>query len=93
MSLFDKDLRKGGKQFGKSPNENLVYFQEKYGKLVRIPWTPGRPTMVLVYDPHDMETIYRNEGQWPHRFGLEIVDYWRNQRKDIFKNFMGLTGQ
>lgn len=66
-------------------------FREKYGLLVRMEGMFGRPSVVMAFDPNDIETVYRTEGLYPHRMGLETFQYYRkNYRPDLFKESGGL---
>lgn len=52
----------------------------------------GRPAMVVSFDPAHYQLVYRNEGSWPVRRGIETFDYYRKHvRPDIFKDLGGLV--
>lgn len=94
QSLLSREFLPGGVLFNKSLPEINTYFKKKHGNLVRIPSVLRRPGMVFSYDPNDFEKVYRTEGPWPFRLGIETISYWRRQvRKDVFKNFHGLVDE
>ncbi|GLV43366.1 Cytochrome P450 49a1 [Carabus blaptoides fortunei] len=66
-------------------------FNEEYGQIVKLSNMKIRPDMVFLFDPKDIEMIYRNEGMWPQRYGMDsIVHYRLKVRKDIFQGQGGL---
>lgn len=68
--------------------------KEKYGNLVRFPGMLGRRPVVLSFDPDSFEKVFRTEGQWPIRRGLETFDYYRKHvRPDIFRGTGGLISE
>lgn len=67
------------------------YFQKKYGNIIKFSGGFGRSASIAIYDPEDMQKVYRNEGQYPERLGLDSWMYWRKTRNDLFKNFKGLV--
>lgn len=59
-----------------------------------MPGTFGRRDIVFCFDPNDFEKVYRNEGMWPERRGLDSVAYYRKHvRPDVFKNVSGLVSE
>lgn len=65
-------------------------FYRTYGNIVRITGLPGRKDMVMIFDPDDIEKVYRNEGQWPKRNALQSLGYYRTvTRRNIFKGTGG----
>ncbi|GLV43434.1 Cytochrome P450 301a1 [Carabus blaptoides fortunei] len=69
-------------------------FTKEFGNIVKLSGLKLRPDIVLCFEPEDIEKVYRNEGVWPHREGLESLIYYKlNIRNDIFKGEGGvLTG-
>ncbi|XP_071452702.1 probable cytochrome P450 49a1 [Hetaerina americana] len=64
---------------------------KKYGSIVRLEGFPGRPSMVVLFRPEDVETTLRNEGPWPIRSGMQGMQYYRNvTRKDFYKGGSGV---
>lgn len=48
----------------------------------------------MLLDSEHFETIYRNEGVWPNRLGIQTFDHYRKQiRPDVFKNMGGLISE
>lgn len=63
-----------------------------YGPISKFPGLFGKPDIVFTFDPKDMETVFRNEGQWPIRRGIDTFEYYRKTlRPDIFKKGSGLV--
>lgn len=63
----------------------------EYGPLTKLPGMFGRPDTLLAFDPEDFARIYRTEGIWPTRRGMETFTYYRKQvRPDLFHNMGGL---
>lgn len=93
-NLLSREFMPGGALFNCSLDTLQDYLFEKYGSLVRMPGIMDRPEMLFAYDPEDFKKVYRTEGQWPHRRGLETFTYFRkNVRPDLFGNFRGLVDE
>lgn len=57
-----------------------------------MPGMLGKPDMVFSFDPRHSETVYRTEGVWPKRTGIESFTYYRTEvRPDVFKGMGGLV--
>ncbi|XP_069671910.1 probable cytochrome P450 301a1, mitochondrial [Periplaneta americana] len=68
------------------------YLQKHYGDIAKLSGIPGRTDMVMVFDPDDIEKVFRNEGPWPIRETVECFVYYRSvTRKDIFQGVGGLV--
>lgn len=64
----------------------------EYGTLVKLPGLFGRATIIMTYDPAHFEKIFRTEGAWPKRRGIETFAYYRMKvRPDVFKGCGGLV--
>lgn len=51
----------------------------------------GKRDIVMTFDPNDYETLFRTEGPWPLRRGLETFQYYRQSvRPDVFQGIGGL---
>lgn len=63
--------------------------------MAKLPGIFGRRDVVFAFDPKDFERVYRTEGQWPIRRGLDTFSHYRqNVRPDVYKNMDGLiSGQ
>lgn len=65
---------------------------DTYGTVCRIPAMLGRPAMVFTFDPIINQKIYKAEGVWPNRRGMDTYEYYRKMvRPDIFKDVGGLV--
>ena len=54
----------------------------------------GRPEMVLTFSVNDAEKLFRFEGQFPYRRGIETFAYYRQKiRPDIFAEYGGLGSE
>lgn len=59
-----------------------------------MPGILGREPILLSFDPNDIETTFRNEGQWPERRGLEGLNYYRKTiRPEIYTEYGGLFAE
>lgn len=66
--------------------------REEYGKLAKFPGLFGQPDMIFTFEPNDVEKIFRNEGKYPARRGLDSLEYFRGTyRKDWFEKGAGLV--
>lgn len=89
-----RDFLPGGDFYNVDIDKVHEKIHKKYGPLVKMPGFLGRKEFVVSYEPEDFEKIYRTEGPWPYRMGLDTLSYWRrNVRKDIFKKFRGLVDE
>lgn len=65
---------------------------DDYGALTRLPAIFGRPALVISFEPDDFEKIFRTEGVWPMRRGIETFEYYRKKvRPEVFKGYAGLA--
>lgn len=88
-----KLFRPGGSLDGLDFNSMIDELQKRYGNLCKLPGLFGKSDLVFVFEPKDMETIYRTEGQYPMRQGFDSMIYYRTHwRKDVYKNTIGLLG-
>lgn len=87
-----KLFRSGGLMDGLDFFTVTSKLHERYGNICKLPGFLGRKDTVFVYDPDDIEKIFRNEGQYPIREGLDAVVHHRKvYRKDLYKNTIGLA--
>lgn len=64
---------------------------DEYGPIIKLPATMVKPPMLMLTDPNDFEMVFRTEGVWPTRVGIETFDHYRKDlRPDVFKNIGGL---
>ncbi|XP_037955925.1 cytochrome P450 12b1, mitochondrial [Teleopsis dalmanni] len=83
---------------GKLHNANLIdmhtILHSTYGDIFRIKGMLGKPDYVFTYNANDVEHVYRNEGVWPIRLGLDSFTYYRKvKRPDIFQGIGGLVSE
>ncbi|KAJ4434894.1 hypothetical protein ANN_23465 [Periplaneta americana] len=72
--------------------ELAQYFHKTYGNIAKLSGVPGKSDMVFIFDPDDIEKVFRNEGPWPIRDVVQGAVHYRNvTRKDIFKGVGGLA--
>ncbi|XP_045612773.2 probable cytochrome P450 49a1 [Procambarus clarkii] len=57
---------------------------EEYGPVVRIAKLAGDVDMVMVFQPEDTRRIFKAEGQYPVRPGLDILKHYRSRRPQWF---------
>ncbi|KAK9872103.1 hypothetical protein WA026_016148 [Henosepilachna vigintioctopunctata] len=68
-------------------------FYEQYGKIMKLSGLVGRPDLLFVYDPDEIEKIYRNEGPTPFRPSMPcLVKYKSEVRKEFFGDVGGVVG-
>ncbi|PSN42151.1 hypothetical protein C0J52_18993 [Blattella germanica] len=81
-----------GDTSGMNMKDFLKYMEEKYGDISRLTGIPGREDVVFVYNPMQIEKVFRNEGPWPIRDSVKCFVYYRNiTRKDVFQGVGGLV--
>lgn len=89
---FLRDFMPGGQYQDTSFFDYALEMRKCYGDIYVLPGLFGRPDMVMIFNTKDIETVYRNEGQWPHRQIFDSVGYFREKIKgDFFKDTMGLV--
>jgi cytochrome P450 family 12 len=65
---------------------------KEYGPIAKFSGLEPKNDFVFLYDPKDIETVFRNDGLWPMRPPIQSFDYYRKHtRKDFFKGVGGLT--
>lgn len=68
-----------------------AHVRKHYGTLAKFPGLFGKRDMLMSCDPKIYEIVYRTEGVWPVRRGLETFDYYRKHvRPDVFGGIGGL---
>lgn len=68
-------------------------FYKEYGKIVKLSGLMGRPDLLFVYDPDEIEKVYREEGPTPYRPSMPcLVKYKSVVRKDFFGDLPGVVG-
>ena len=93
LSNFEllRNFLPGGKYNNLDSTQFLLALKRDLGDICKLPGLFGQQPIVFTYNVNDFETIYRNEGVWPTRPGLEAINYHRSvYRKDFFKGVEGL---
>ncbi|RZF38821.1 hypothetical protein LSTR_LSTR000524 [Laodelphax striatellus] len=69
----------------------LWRLHREFGDIVKISNMLGRPDMVFLFDPRDIETIFRSEEKLPHRPSMPSLNYYKHvMRKDYFGEDAGV---
>ncbi|KAJ8912891.1 hypothetical protein NQ315_011214 [Exocentrus adspersus] len=69
-------------------SENLFL---KYGKIVKMEGLLGRPDMLFLFDPNDIEQVFRQEDFLPFRPSMPSLNYYKHvYRKDFFGEHGGV---
>lgn len=84
------------KSTGKYQNLNVtelsIKLKEEYGNLAKFPGIFGQRDMLFTFDANDVEKIFRTEGKFPARRGLDTLEYFRKTYKqDWFEKGAGLV--
>ncbi|GJQ77283.1 putative cytochrome P-450 [Trypoxylus dichotomus] len=57
----------------------------EYGSIVKIDKLFGRPDMLFVFDPDEIEKVFRQEDLMPHRPSMPSLNYYKHvYRKEFF---------
>lgn len=81
----------GGQLYNKGLLEQHKLLRDTYGNVVVLKSTMGKPDFVFLFDPKDMEVVFRTEGKWPFRLQLEVLEEFRTkERPDLFQGIGGL---
>lgn len=81
---------------GKYHNVNMIdlsnKMNEEYGDIAKFPGMFGQRDIIFNFDPNDVEKVFRHEGKFPKRRGLDTLEYFRGTyRKDWFEKGAGLV--
>ncbi|CAH0560855.1 unnamed protein product [Brassicogethes aeneus] len=64
---------------------------KKFGKIVKMEGLLGRPDMVFLFDPDDIEKVFRQEDSMPLRPSMPSLNYYKHvYRKEFFGNVGGV---
>lgn len=64
---------------------------KKYGPIVKVGNLLGRPDMVFLFDPDDIEQVFRQEDSLPYRPSMPSLDYYKHvHRRDFFADAPGV---
>lgn len=65
-----------------------------YGEIVRIPGLLGRGDTIITFNPKMFEKVFRTEGPYPQRRGLETFTHYRKKvRPEVFGETGGLISE
>lgn len=82
----------GGEFYGKNHDDLYRILRSKFGDVFMFPGMFGKKDILMTFHPDDFATIFRTEGAWPSREGLETLAYHRKVRSaKIFGNIGGLA--
>lgn len=69
----------------------MLSFKRDLGHIARFDGLFGRSDLVITHNVEDFITVFRNEGTWPIRPGLQASEYHRGvYRKDFFQGIEGI---
>ncbi|KAI8130705.1 putative cytochrome P450 12a5, mitochondrial [Lucilia cuprina] len=84
----------GGRFYQKSFIEFNRQLRTQYGDIFLVPGLFGKRDILFTYNPKDYQQVFRTEGLYPIRRGLDIIQYHRKElRKDVFKHAVGLVAE
>ncbi|XP_016974313.1 probable cytochrome P450 12d1 proximal, mitochondrial [Drosophila rhopaloa] len=88
---FIRAFMPGGEFQNASITEYSTTMRNRYGDIFIMPGMFGRNDWVTTFNTKDIETVFRNEGIWPHREGLDSMVYFRQHvRPDVYGEVQGL---
>lgn len=68
------------------------HFHDLFGPLVKFPGLMGKPDTIIALDPQQYDKVFRTEGPWPFRRGIETFNHFRTEvRPDVFQGYGGLV--
>uniref|UniRef100_A0A182Q8U9 Cytochrome P450 n=1 Tax=Anopheles farauti TaxID=69004 RepID=A0A182Q8U9_9DIPT len=89
------------KEFGPfGPYKNATMYdlhrrmREMFGPLILMKGMFGREDIVMTFEPEDFEKVFRSEGLWPRRTGMDAFVYFRkHHRPEYFQGYGGLLAE
>lgn len=64
---------------------------QKYGKIVKMEGLLGRPDMLFLFDPDEIESVFRREDWMPLRPSMPSLNYYKHKlRKEFFGDYAGV---
>ncbi|BFF90982.1 probable cytochrome P450 12a4 mitochondrial [Drosophila madeirensis] len=92
MSLIPNMFMPGGKYKKMDLGQLIMAMREDYGNIYCVPSVMGAPPILTTHNSNDFEVVFRNEGTWPNRPGLDTLLYHRQtHRKDYFQGVEGVA--
>lgn len=68
--------------------------RDNYGEIVKIPGLLGRGDTLITFNPKMFEKVFRTEGPYPNRRGIETFTYYRKKvRPEVFGETGGLISE
>uniref|UniRef100_A0A1L8E4J3 Putative cytochrome n=1 Tax=Nyssomyia neivai TaxID=330878 RepID=A0A1L8E4J3_9DIPT len=84
----------GGQYSGVPMSEVHRSMRNTYGPIYKLRGSFGKRDIIAVFDPKDFEVVYRTEGTFPMRRGLDSITYYRRvYRKDKYPISLGLVSE
>lgn len=81
----------GGKYAKLDASQLMLAFKRDFGDICLLKGMLGKKDFVCTHNPEDFEQVLRNEGSWPIRPGMEVLEYYRNVlKKDFYQGTGGL---
>ncbi|XP_069672594.1 probable cytochrome P450 301a1, mitochondrial [Periplaneta americana] len=70
--------------------EQWKHFHKTFGNIMKLTLFSGKKEMVVLFNPDDVEKVFRNEGPSPSREPSHTIKYYRTvTRKDLFQDMAG----
>ncbi|KAH8280331.1 hypothetical protein KR018_002883, partial [Drosophila ironensis] len=89
---FMRAFMPGGEFYNASITEYSTTMRKRHGDIYIMPGLFGRADWVTIFNTKDIEMVFRNEGAWPRRDGLESIVYYRKHvRPDVYGEAQGLA--
>ena len=85
----------GGEYYKKDAVDFFKALRVKYGYIFTFPGMFGNKPMIFTLDPKDFAMVFRTEGPWPFRDGLDSLVYHRRvHRAELFDGIgVGLANE
>ncbi|XP_055847825.1 cytochrome P450 CYP12A2-like [Episyrphus balteatus] len=81
----------GGQYYDKSFTEYIMHARKQYGDTFKIPGTLGKVDVVMLFNVDDIQKVFRTEGIWPNRPGMDSMAYYRKKyRSELYDKAEGL---
>lgn len=63
----------------------------EFGQIAKLPALFGKPETVMTFNVEDVVKVFRTEGNFPVRLGMETLQHYRkNIRPDIYGEYGSL---
>lgn len=65
--------------------------RQEYGDIGKLPGLLGRPEVLMSHPVESREKIFRFNGKYPRRIGLDALQYYRETvRPDVYAEYQSL---